>query len=60
MITEMLTGDPTEKLGFNPDELRTKYRYERDSSTSGAGPISFFHILEEWRATGRLEGVELR
>ncbi len=25
----------------------------------GAGPIKFFRILDEWRATGRLEGVAL-
>ena len=29
------------------------------AGTYGAGPIPFFHLLEEWRATGRLEGVEL-
>ena len=26
----------------------------------GAGPIVFFKLLEDWRADGRLEGVELR
>ena len=30
------------------------------AGTYGAGPIPFFRLLEEWRATGRLEGVELR
>lgn len=29
------------------------------AGTYGAGPIPFFRILEEWRATGRLEGVVL-
>jgi hypothetical protein len=29
------------------------------AGTYGAGPIPFFRLLEEWRATGRLEGVEL-
>ena len=26
----------------------------------GAGPVRFFQLLEEWRADGRLEGLELR
>ena len=26
----------------------------------GAGPLRFFQVLEEWRANGRLEGLELR
>jgi cation diffusion facilitator CzcD-associated flavoprotein CzcO len=26
----------------------------------GAGPLAFFHILEDWRAEGNLDGVELR
>ncbi|WP_420443779.1 flavin-containing monooxygenase [Candidatus Poriferisodalis sp.] len=25
----------------------------------GAGPIKFFRILDEWRSTGRLEGIDL-
>ena len=29
------------------------------AGTYGAGPIKFFRILDEWRSTGRLEGVEL-
>ena len=29
------------------------------AGTYGAGPIKFFSILDEWRSTGRLEGVEL-
>ena len=29
------------------------------AGTYGAGPIKFFRILDDWRATGRLEGVEL-
>jgi hypothetical protein len=26
----------------------------------GAGPLRFFEVLEEWRATGQLEGLALR
>ncbi len=29
------------------------------AGTYGAGPIKFFRILNDWRSTGRLEGVEL-
>ena len=29
------------------------------AGTYGAGPIKFFRILDDWRSTGRLEGVEL-
>jgi cyclohexanone monooxygenase len=30
------------------------------SDMYGAGPLRFFEVLEEWRATGKLEGLELR
>ena len=30
MSIDLLAGDPVEKLGFHPDELRAKYRFERD------------------------------
>jgi cyclohexanone monooxygenase len=30
------------------------------SDMYGAGPLRFFEILEAWRASGRLEGLELR
>ena len=30
------------------------------SDMYGAGPLRFFQVLEEWRANGRLEGLELR
>jgi cyclohexanone monooxygenase len=26
----------------------------------GAGPVAFFRLLDEWRADGRLDGVQLR
>ena len=29
------------------------------AGTYGAGPIKFFRILDEWRSSGQLEGVEL-
>ena len=29
------------------------------AGTYGAGPIKFFRILDDWRSTGQLEGVEL-
>ncbi len=29
------------------------------SGTYGAGPIKFFRLLDEWRSTGRLDGVAL-
>jgi cyclohexanone monooxygenase len=40
------------KPGQNPVGLFT--------STYGGGPIKFFRILDEWRSTGRLEGLDLR
>jgi cyclohexanone monooxygenase len=30
------------------------------SDMHGVGPIRFYEILEEWRATGELDGIELR
>ncbi len=30
------------------------------AGTYGAGPIRFFRLLDEWRANGRLEGIDLR
>ncbi len=30
------------------------------SDMYGAGPLRFFEVLEEWRADGRLEGLDLR
>ncbi len=30
------------------------------SDMYGAGPLRFFEALEEWRANGRMEGLELR
>ncbi len=30
------------------------------SEMYGAGPLRFFEVLEEWRANGRMEGLELR
>jgi len=30
------------------------------SDMYGAGPLRFFEVLEEWRATGKLEGLDLR
>ena len=30
------------------------------SDMYGAGPLRFFEVLEEWRANGRMEGLELR
>ena len=30
------------------------------SDMYGAGPLRFFEVLEEWRADGRMEGLELR
>ena len=30
------------------------------SAMYGAGPVRFFRLLDEWRSTGRLEGISLR
>ena len=30
MSIDLLEGNPKDKLGFDPNELRAKYRYERD------------------------------
>jgi hypothetical protein len=37
MSIDLLAGDPNEKLGFNPDELRAKYRHERDKGLREEG-----------------------
>jgi cation diffusion facilitator CzcD-associated flavoprotein CzcO len=40
-------GAPGNRNGFNSDMY-------------GAGPLRFFEILEGWRASGRMDGIELR
>jgi cation diffusion facilitator CzcD-associated flavoprotein CzcO len=47
MITEMLTGDPKEKLGFDPDELRAKYLHERDKRLRMEGNAQYLEVANE-------------
>jgi cyclohexanone monooxygenase len=47
MSIDILTGDPAEKLGFNPDELRAKYRYERDKRLRTEGNAQYLEVVNE-------------
>jgi cyclohexanone monooxygenase len=37
-----------------PEAMTTK------NSSYGAGPIAFLKVLEDWRASGELKGLELK
>jgi cyclohexanone monooxygenase len=47
MSIDLLTGDPVEKLGFNPDELRAKYRYGRDKRLRTEGNAQYLEVANE-------------
>jgi cation diffusion facilitator CzcD-associated flavoprotein CzcO len=46
--------------GYYNSEGATGNRSGFFSDMYGAGPLRFFEVLEEWRDTGKLEGIELR
>jgi len=46
--------------GYYNSEGATGNRNGFFSDMYGAGPLRFFEVLEEWRANGKLEGLELR
>jgi cyclohexanone monooxygenase len=47
MSIDILTGDPNEKLGFNPNELRAKYRHERDKRLRDEGNAQYLEVANE-------------
>ncbi len=47
MITELLTSDPKEKLGFDPDALRAKYLHERDKRLRTEGNAQYLEVVNE-------------
>jgi len=46
--------------GYYNSEGATGNRNGFFSDMYGAGPLRFFEVLEEWRANGKLDGLELR
>ena len=46
--------------GYYNSEGATGNRNGFFSDMYGAGPLRFFEVLQEWRATGQLEGLDLR
>ncbi|ETW94525.1 MAG: hypothetical protein ETSY1_34485, partial [Candidatus Entotheonella factor] len=47
MSIDLLTGDPVEKFGFDPAELRAKYLYERDKRLREDGNEQYREITGE-------------
>jgi cyclohexanone monooxygenase len=47
MSIDLLAGNPNEKFGFNPDELRAKYRYERDKRLREEGNAQYLEVANE-------------
>jgi cation diffusion facilitator CzcD-associated flavoprotein CzcO len=47
MSIDLLTGDPVEQLGFHPDELRAKYRYERAKRLRDEGNAQYLEVANE-------------
>ena len=48
MSIDLLAGDPKEKLGFDPNELRAKYRYERDKRLREDGNAQYQEVADEF------------
>ncbi len=48
MSTDLLADDPKEKLGFDPVELRAKYRYERDKRLREDGNAQYQEVADEF------------
>ncbi len=54
-----IIGDPDCTPGYYNNEGKPNPLFEQ-SVPYGEGSIPFFNILEEWRAAGRFEGLEMR
>ncbi len=48
MSIDLLDADPKEKLGFDPNELRAKYRYERDKRLREDGNAQYQEVADEF------------
>ena len=48
MSIDLLEGNPKEKLGFDPNELRAKYRYERDKRLREDGNAQYQEVADEF------------
>ncbi len=48
MSIDLLEGDPKEKLGFDPNELRARYRYERDKRLREDGNAQYQEAADEF------------
>ena len=48
MSIDLLEADPKEKLGFDPAELRAKYRYERDKRLREDGNAQYQEVADEF------------
>jgi cyclohexanone monooxygenase len=48
MSIDLLAGDPVEKLGFDPVELKAKYRFERDKRLREDGNAQYQEVVDEF------------
>ena len=48
MSIDLLDANPKEKLGFDPNELRAKYRYERDKRLRQDGNAQYQEVADEF------------
>ncbi len=48
MSIDLLEGNPKDKLGFDPNELRAKYRYERDKRLREEGNAQYQEVADEF------------
>ena len=48
MSINLLEENPQEKLGFDPVELRAKYRYERDKRLREDGNAQYREVADEF------------
>ena len=48
MSIDLLEGNPKDKLGFDPVELRAKYRYERDKRLREDGNAQYQEVADEF------------
>lgn len=48
MSIDLLEGNPKDKLGFDPNELRAKYRYERDKRLREDGNAQYQEVADEF------------
>ncbi len=48
MSIDLSEGNPKDKLGFDPNELRAKYRYERDKRLREDGNAQYQEVADEF------------